>query len=215
MLMAPGLWHSGVKYLEAYNSTMKGIREEAQRQHRVLDMMLTMHAILRDRYRRWALYMSIILLCTSFLLVAGIFTCTAIVDKLKIEPAIVEGIISICSLIVFLVALIEVKVDWKEQAGRHESAYKALQKLKVISKGLLVDSILSDEKIREKWLLINATLNEQYPIPEKEFARLKAAHLRKVEISKLIGENPGCGVFLLRLGLFCRSVNRVLRKKSS
>lgn len=205
--------NNGEKYLEACSSTMKGIREEAQRQYRVLDMMLTMHSILRDKYRRWALYMSIILLCTSFVLVAGIFTCTAIVDKLQIEQAIVEGIISICSLIVFLVALIEVKVDWKEQAGRHESAFKALQKLKVMSKGLLLDSNLSDEKIREKWLLINSTLNEQYPIPEKKFARLKAAHLRKVEISKLISENPGCGVFLLRLGLFFRYVNRILRTK--
>jgi len=204
---------NGKKYLEDYSSTMRTIREEAERQHRVIDMMLTMHAILRDRYRRWAMFMSVVLLCSSFIIVAGIFINPTIVYKLRINTSINEFVISICSLVVFLVALIEAKVDWRGQAEKHESAFKALQKLKVSSKELLVDSNLSDEKIKGRWMLINATLNELLPIPDKKFAKLKAAHLKKVEISKLISQHPGCGVFLLRFGLLCRYVNRVLLRK--
>lgn len=204
---------NGEKYLEVCRRSMKGIREEAQRQYRVIDMMLSMHSILRDRYRRRAMFMSVVLLCASFVLVAGIFTSPEIMGKLRIDSEVNEAVISICSLIVFLVALIEVKVDWRGQAERNEGAFKALQKLKVSSKELLVDSSLNDEQIKGRWILINATLNEQIPIPDKKFAKLKAAHLKKVEISKLISEYPGCGIFLLRFGLFCRYVKRILRRK--
>lgn len=203
---------NGKKYLEDYSSNMRTIREEAERQHKVIDMMLTMHAILRDRYRRWAMFMSVVLLCSSFIIVAGIFINPNIVDKLRIDTSINEFVISICSLVVFLVALIEAKVDWRGQAEKHEGAFKALQKLKVSSKELLVSN-LSDEKVKERWLLINATLNELLPIPDKKFAKLKAAHLKKVEISKLLSQHPGCGIFLLRFSLLCRYFKRVLLRK--
>jgi len=192
---------------------MAGIREEAERQYRVIDMMLTMHSILRDRYKRRELLISTVLLCSSFILVAGIFISPAILDKIRINANTVGRIVKICSLIVFLAALIEVKVDWRGQAERHEGAYKALQKLKVDSKEILVDYSLTDKHVKDKWLLINATLNEQFAIPEKKFSKLKALHLRKVKLSKMASTHPGCPIFVLELILLCRSIIKVLQEK--
>ena len=204
---------SGKKSSEVYS--MAGIREEVERQHRVIDMMLTMHAVLRDRYRLRGLFISVVLLCSAFVLVAGIFVNPDVLSKLRIGPRLVETVIRFCSLIVFLAALIEVRVDWRGQAERHEGAYKSLQKLKVNSKELLVDYSLNDEQIKDKWILINATLNEQYPIPEREFSKLKALHLRKVELSKMIGEHSGCPVLVLRMVLLCRSISKAREKKDN
>lgn len=192
---------------------MAGIREEAERQHRVIDMMLTMHSVLRDRYKQRELIISTVLLCSSFIIVAGIFINPGILDKIRIDPNTVGRIVKICSLIVFLAVLIEVKVDWRGKAQRHEGAYKALQKLKVNSKEILVDYNLTDEQVKDKWLLINATLNEQFAIPERKFNKLKALHLRKVNLSKMNSAHPGCPIFVLELILLCRSIIKVLQEK--
>jgi len=194
---------------------MAGIREEAERQHRVIDMMLTMHAVLRDRYKRRELFISTVLICSSFILVAGIFLNPDILNKLTISPEVVRFVVRVSSLIVFLAALIELKVDWRGQAEKHEAAYKALQKLKVSSKELLVDYTFSDEQVKDKWILINATLNEQYPIPEKEFSKLKSLHLKKVSLSKMTSEHPGCPLLVLKFLLLCRSINKAYRKTVS
>ena len=72
---------------------------------------------------------------------------------------------------------------------------------------------LTDEQVKDKWLLINATLNEQFAIPEKKFSKLKALHLRKVKLSKMSSAHPGCPIFVLDLILLCRSIIRVLQEK--
>ena len=66
----------------------------------------------------------------------------------------------------------------------------------------------ADELNRAYWEAVNNVVE----IPPNQFVRLKAKHLKKVEISKMSSAIPGCPIFLLRFILFCRCINKALEK---
>ena len=51
--------------------------------------------------------------------------------------------------------------------------------------------------------------NTIVPIPEKRFNYLKAKHLRKLKLSKLISKNPGCPVLLLNISVLYKSIRNI------
>ena len=48
--------------------------------------------------------------------------------------------------------------------------------------------VISSDQMSERYAQAMETVP---PVPERSFNRLKASHLRKVEISKLLSDNPG------------------------
>jgi len=187
---------------------MDGISQrELQRQFRVLDQMLSMHSTLTNRFSRMSLVLDISLLSCAVVFCATTFASEDLFAALSLTPHRIKVVLGVISVLAFLASVISLRVDWK---GRHASHKEASQKLTIILARYKELRSSSGEWPSEK----SSELNQKYwavmsnipTIPDRSFAALKAKHLRKVEISRLLDSHPGCPLFLLRFLLLRNSI---------
>jgi len=187
-------------------------KEELERHYRVIDMMLTMHSQLRDSNQRWALLVDLIILTSSVVLVAAVFVDPGVVKFLHINPKGTRIVIGICSILIFILSLIRLRVDWKQEAEKHGYASEILGKLKAECRELLQAEGQPDvQRIKELNKECAWTVNSLPKIPESKFHRLKALHKRKIGLSKMIDANPGTSLLILRWVYWYRSTRDLLR----
>lgn len=175
------------------------IKSENDRQFRVLDQMLSMHSDLRDRLKKRALYLNLLLLIVSVFLCALVFADNTIFLPVGLKPKVAETFIRIASVICFTVSIIEYRVDWRGNAAVHADAVRKLAALK--SDYCECYSMCGGEDIDK-----NGVLSKKYSnvmaniveIPENQFVKLKARHLRKLILSKRISEHPSVPVIILK-----------------
>lgn len=180
--------------------------KELKRLNRTIDMMLTMHSVLRDRYKRKALIVDIILLIASSLLLFASIIDPNLLSRLGLPTQDLSIFLKVCSVVIFLSSLIILRVDWKEQAAKHGRACEALARLKSETRAVLLCDTSAIENCSKHQQLCSLTMNNLWPVPESQFHKLKALHLKKIELSKLISSHPGCPLWALRIGLFFRAV---------
>ena len=181
---------------------------------RVVDMMLTSHSVLRDRNSRKALIVDIIILGASIILVAMVFADNRILEPLGIKLDVSEYLVGIASLLVFFFSLLSFRVDWKKKESEHHHASISLSNLKLkLSSHNKCGETLNKE--HEKALIneYNIIMGSIHPIPDKIFNKLKAIHLRKIEISKALSRNPGSSNFFLKLKIWLSTTYVALREK--
>jgi hypothetical protein len=164
--------------------------EELRRQRRLIDQGLTMQARLRDQDQ----VIGTMLLCAILVLsVIGAASAFAgpdhLVTIIGIRTASTTwlGWVSICT---FALVLVELVLDRRGSAQRHADAVRVLGSLKAEYRvpPAAGEEIAAAARISERY----AQAMESIPaVPERAFNRLKAAHLRKVEVSKLLSEQPG------------------------
>ncbi len=191
---------------------MEADRRETERLKRVIDMMLTMHSVLSECYKWRNLLVEILLLVTSVMLLVTNFADASFLTRIDLSADTVAWWGKAGAVVVFVVALIMLKVDWQGKASEHGRARDELVRLKgrcreVLGKG--DDPAAFSEHQR----VCNATMAVLCPIPEKKFPKLKAVHLRKVEISRMISRYPGCPVFVLWGKLFFEASCMALKGK--
>jgi len=162
-----------------------GIRravDELRRQRRLVDQGLTMQGI------------GTVLLC-AILVLSVIGTAFAFagpehlvtIAGLSAAKATWLGWISVGT---FALVLVELVLDRRGAAQRHADAVRVLGALKAEYRVLPAagEEVATAARMSERY----AQAMESIPaVPERAFNRLKAAHLRKVEISKLLSEHPG------------------------
>jgi len=85
-------------------------------------MMLTMHSILRDRYYKLALSVDILSLFASTILCATVLLDPEILKIFRIDRQVARIVIGLCSIIVFFLSLLSLRVDWKQTAEKHGQA---------------------------------------------------------------------------------------------
>lgn len=164
--------------------------EELRRQRRLVDQGLTMQARLRDRDQ----LVGTSLLCAILALsVVGVAFAFAGPDHavtfigLTAARTTWLGWLAVGTLVLVLVELV---VDRRGAAQRRGDAVRVLGALKAEyrvppARG---DEVAAAARMSERY----AQAMETVPaVPERSFNRLKAVHLRKVEISKLLSERPG------------------------
>ena len=171
-----------------------------------------MHSTLRDRYSRRALILDLLILSGSVLLCA-----TALVDPqyLRVTRLTADGFrlaLSSLSILIFILSLISLRADWKGVAGRHQQACTSLYGLKARCREITTTDDPSE--LRDFRRVYNMVMNELVPIPDRLFPRLKAYHVRKVALSKLVDSHPGAPLLALRLLLFTRTSLGVLQNTS-
>lgn len=187
--------------------------EELKHHYRIIDMLLSMHSKIRDENQRLALLCNLFLLFSSVILGTFVFIDPDLLRFLRINPQVAQVIVGICSTVVFLISLIELRVDWKEKAERHSGACEVLAKLKADCRELLkVQSQPNPQDIAEQCRKCAQSLASLPKIPDKRFHSLKAYHQSKIELSMLIDAHPGAPVWLLRIVLFSRGLKSLLRK---
>jgi hypothetical protein len=174
-------------------------QKELRRIYRVIDMMTTMHSILRGRYRFFSLSVDLLILFCSVILCATVFLDPEILKILNISPASTKVVRGITSILVFLLSLVQLRVNWKGKGELFDRSLETLCKLKSECGLLLETTNTSEEEILRQCKNYNDTLAVLPKIQDRLFPKLKAKHKRKVELSKYIDKRPESPYWLTRL----------------
>jgi hypothetical protein len=185
---------------------------ELARKFRVLDQTLSMHTTLRDRYARRALLVDILLLACSVVFCASAFASDQVLTFLGGSPDRVRYLLKAFSVITFMLSVLSLRIDWKGIAAAHrQAAEKMSGALAVFRKYRRDDGSWDASAVGELDGIYWEAMRNCVSIPESAFLKLKARHLRKVEISKMLDSNPGCPVFVLRTMLYLSSLRKTKR----
>jgi hypothetical protein len=176
-------------------------QEEANltREAGVVDMMLSVHALLAQRYQRRNRTLDVVTLAGSVLLNATVFVGAAPADT--VEEHLLRGV----SVALFFLTLLPLVVGWKDDGNRHSDACRELSKLK--DELRKISSPQSAAEFRESYCEVMEAIPQ---IPETQFVALKAHHYRKVALSRLISKYPGAPLWLLRLRLLRNDAKAVI-----
>lgn len=171
-----------------------------ERFDRIIDMMRTMHSILRDRFQRYSLAVDMMILAGSVVLCATVFLDPVILNKLKIDPGFSRIILGGTSVLIFLLSLVQLKVNWKQKSEMFGKSVETLCKLKSECDTMLKMSPLpAEEVILGQCKTCGETLAKLPKIRDRSFNSLKSKHKRKIELSKYIDTRPESPYWLTRL----------------
>jgi len=173
--------------------------DEIVRLRRVVDMMLTMHSVLRDRYDSRARILDVAMLSLSVTLCAMAFAEERISRYLALPADVARDITPAAVVLVFALSVVSLRVDWKQLGSVHARACEVLARLKADLRAESGDFDALRQSVR-------AALVEVPPVPESAFVALKAVHLRKLEISKALSLFPGCPLFFIRVVVAWRAI---------
>jgi hypothetical protein len=185
------------------NAVGRDPREQLKRVARVSDMMCTAHAGLRDRYRRWALWLDLALLVPSAWLVALTFVeprINALLTPGTIEPQIWTGVLSV---ILFALSIVQLRVDWKGQADAHARAFEGFAEVKRDANLVLSSAQVATEEMCRPIFARYGSAGST-PIPESEFLRQKRNHLLKVAVSRHLDTHPAASPAFMKLRFWLR-----------
>lgn len=187
---------------------------ENERQYRVLDQMLTAHSVLRDRYGRRALLLEVGLLAAAIALNAFVFAGDTVLESLFGDPRPVKNGLRVASVAALVLAIVQLRVAWAGKRRSHEEAFARLSGLKARYREAYVHrlkGVPTDEgALTQEY---NGTMEGLPPIPDRQFARLKAYHLFKRVLSEEISKNPGVPAILVSLRLRFRAIDSFLHPK--
>lgn len=173
---------------------------ELQRQYRVLQQTLSMHTMLRDRYTSLAMGLDMALLLGSLVLCGAAFVGDDLLRGIGLTESVTKGVMGGASLLVFFAALIGLRVGWKGKAERHRHAADRLTEgLSNFREARSEDDTWQEDCTADLNQLYWSIMRNVTPVPSNQFNRLKARHLRKVRISKMLDTSPGCPVCFVRL----------------
>src|SRR5438270_8585507 len=109
---------------------MTPLEPELARRRRVVDMMLTAHSILRDRYSVRSTALDVAILGLSVLLCLTTFLDPAVLRIAHVSEGAAHITLGFSSAAVFFLALVQLRVDWKARAVEHQRACEKLARLK-------------------------------------------------------------------------------------
>lgn len=177
--------------------------DEFKRKRRVADMLVTAHSVLALRYRRISILFDVTIMISSFLVLL-----LSIVESAapKILSSYMYGysqvVIAVGASMIFVLSVIEWRVSWKGMAEAHSRAANDYSSVKGQIGGLLSRGFepgdVEAARIADRYDQIG---NGNVPIPNDKFVSLKRAHLRKVELSRLLDDQPFAVAMVMRLRL--------------
>lgn len=177
-------------------------RAEMDRQRRLIDQTVSMQSSLRDLNRAFGTSLACIVLIASLIGVALAFADGGPVKVfgLSASRATWLGWLAVAT---FAITLVELVLDPRGAARRRAQAVHALAALKGEYRAAVPDGQAEAEarRLSERYEAVMGSIPE---VPELLFNRLKSAHLRKIEISKILSGQPGAST---------RKARSILRKR--
>lgn len=170
---------------------------EIRRIKRVADQSCSAHARLRDRYALQATLFDVLVLAASAWTLSLAFVDPALAPKLTPFQLASTLWIGLLSVAIFIVTLVQLKLDLKGKSDGHKRACEAQAELKrtaADAEERADDDALAS--VKAKQTLASAV---GISIPEREFLRQKQIHLVKVAISRHLDDHPHTSLTLLRL----------------
>lgn len=178
------------------------IEDEIASIGRRADQTCTMHAYLRDRFqfRAQLLDYGLMAVSTYLLVVSAVEPVVGTSLSLGLNRNVV---IPTLSLITFFLAVSQFKSDWKIKAQAHGDAMSEYATVKsdcrAVAKGTKTATAPELLRIRTRYDMIAET---GVHIPENQFLKGKAKHVRKVYLSNYLDSHPGAWPVLVSLKLF-------------
>jgi hypothetical protein len=173
---------------------------ENNRQYRVIDLMLTAHSMLRDRYESRSTILKIGLFCSSITLSGFVFVDERLFTVVGSTPDAGKIAVGVASLIVLALSVTEMLVKWDQKAAIHGEAAKRLAALKQKYRKAFTKhkggNVRINEGLTKDWERLNESLP---PIPERQFIRLKHSHYVKRQLSEEADLNKDVPYYFLTL----------------
>lgn len=184
--------------------------EEVERRHLVADMMITMHSILRDSYKRRAVALDLVIFSSSVLIAALAFGDRAVVEWLHLNANSTRLAIGFVSVVTFLTSLVAWMVDWKGKADAHDRAASAYTNAKFRLRSVGPATDVRD--LEQTLLLYEETGRNTVPVPDSRFLKLKSEHLMKIHLSRILNRSPGASLRWVRFRLRLRHTQSALEE---
>ncbi|SRR5216683_8007340 len=182
-------------------------RTELDRHHRVADQLITMYAVLRDRYARLATILTLAIFFSSVILIASTFPLEDILPSLGLSTPLTRLIPALFSAVILFASIAELSLKWRERAQRYGDAAERLSEFKAIARSIsIMKPTPSETEYRELAAKYQTALQGIPRIPDRQFLRLKSYHLRKVRLSQLADDAPGCPIWMIRFRLWIHSL---------
>lgn len=174
--------------------------EEAKRQARLVDQLASMHSILRDRAESRSDFFGLVIICASFALIVASIATDDVIRGFGLDPTSARRWATLLAIALFGLSLVELRLGYGLRAAGHREAAQRLFQLKQRYRAELsgAPSPTRLAKLADEYEFVCSVLP---PIPEKQFHSLKMAHLRKVQLSKLIDLYPHVPLVVLRARL--------------
>lgn len=168
---------------------------------RLVDQAVTMQAALRDRYSALSRSAQCTILCGSAVGLAFAFARGD--SEVTLLGATARGAtwLGWFAVLTFVLTLVELIVDLRGKAHERNAAVRALATLKKEYRDADLDDASAGALLNARYAAVTDAVP---PIPERSFLRLKAAHLRKIEVSKILSSRPGIGPLRARWILWTR-----------
>lgn len=180
-------------------------RAEIDRQRRLLDQITSMQSTLRDWDRAFGTFLVCVVLIASLIGVAFAFAGgSQTVSILGLHAHRVTWL-GWLATVTFAVTLLELVLDPRGAARRRAQAVRALATLKGEYRTDVPHGQAQEAagRLSQQYEAVMTSIPE---VPNLLFNRLKATHLRKVEISKILSDQPG-----LRFRKARRTLNKRLK----
>jgi hypothetical protein len=175
---------------------------EYRRCRRVMEWMLTAHATMRDRYTRRSRALTLAVMALSIIgLLLALANGNQHVSVLGLHGKL-QVFLAWLTALIFFVALLDLVVDWRKRAWRHEDAAGRLAELNMLFRR----AIEADDG---NWAVEGVDLAVEYdrvmaalhPLPERKVMSLKALHNRKRVLFTRADAYPGAPVWWIRVGV--------------
>jgi hypothetical protein len=189
-------------------------KEENERQYRVVDQMLTMHSLLRDRMERRAFWLNTALIASSLYLTVFTFVGDDLLRKLDLDPARTRFVFGLITIVVLICSITEFRVDWRSIAGRHAEAVSRLTRMKAKYRQFFTDTGGNNPQMNK--ILTSECDNMMSnisTIPDQWFNVLKAEHQFKRLLSERISQCPKTPIWFLRLQLRIEGIKETCQLK--
>jgi hypothetical protein len=186
------------------NDRAVSIETEIASIERKADQSCSIHAQLRDHYTRLANWLDYSLMAATTYLLAIAFVEPALGLRLTFG-APTQLVNAFVTLSAFFLSVVQFKNEWKSKAHDHHisfTEYAGVKKeCRMITAGTRAASLPELQRIRA---IYDAATEKGADIPNRKFVHGKAAHLRKVYISRYLDSHPGAWVPLVKFKLFLR-----------
>jgi hypothetical protein len=186
------------------NDRATSIETEIASIERKADQSCSIHAQLRDHYARLASWLDYSLMAATTYLLALAFVEPVLGLRLTFG-APTQIVNAFMTLAAFFLSVVQFKNEWKSKAHDHQvtvSEYASVKKeCRLITSGARSASLAELQRIRA---IYDSATEKGTDIPNRAFAPGKAAHLRKVYVSRYLDAHPGAWVTLVKLKLVLR-----------
>ena len=171
-------------------------------------MMITMHSMLRDNYKRRAIGLDAVIFASTVVIAALAFGDPDVIEWLPLGSESTRFVIGCVAIFAFLASLTSWMVDWKGKADAHARAATAYTGAKFRLRS--VDDGMDSRELTQILMQYEETARNAVPVPDSAFLRLKSEHLLKIRLSRLLDGSPATSLWLAKMRLRLRHTRTAL-----